>query len=302
MSTTFDLEGILSDAGVENVHVGQREIAAACPMHVQRTGQADTHPSWSINRFTYLHNCFSCGYKGTLTQLLIDLTGAAPEDLELALKEQSILRALAQPTPEEILGPVLPLLTDWSLANILADVPQRLLDLRSLQRAAVDTYEVRWDRSEHRWVLPLRDPAGALMGAQYRQKGSVFTHPVGVEKSRTLFGLCQMCTKDHCVLVESPLDAIRLYGLGIPAVASLGSWVSAEQARLLARNFSVVYVALDNDKAGHEGANVLCPMLRRYGAAPVPWCYDGMGVKDVGDCDDDGLLLKAWDKTTRLGW
>ena len=87
MVMEVDLLGALVEAGIDRLHEGRKEISGACPMHLQRTGHPDIHPSWSINRFTYLHNCLACGYKGTLTSLLVDLTGSAPEDLEIALKQ-----------------------------------------------------------------------------------------------------------------------------------------------------------------------------------------------------------------------
>jgi hypothetical protein len=275
-------------------------------MHTQRTGHPDHHPSWSINRFTYLHNCLACGYKGTLTSLLVDITGAAPEDLEITLKEQSFLRkmqeARADPATVEATANTL---TEWSLANEMVDVPERLLAFRQLRRQAIDAYQVRWNRGTKQWVLPVRSPSGVLMGAQYRQTGSVLTLPAGMEKGTTLFGYSQMCQHDCCALVESPLDAVRLFGLGIPAVSSLGAWVSQDQVRLLARAFSTIYLALDDDTPGRKAASIVSPLLRRQGAAVVAWSYHGLvdeegkKAKDVGDVADDQALLAAWAQTRR---
>jgi hypothetical protein len=155
--------------------------------------------------------------------------------------------------------------------------------------------------------MPIRSPAGALWGAQYRRVGSVMTRPTGIQKSQTLFGLSAISQYDEAVLVESPLDAVRLYGLGIPAVASLGAWVSDDQVQLLARNFGTVYLALDNDKAGRQGASFASQALRRRGAAVIPWSYtgmtdeDGRKAKDPGDAADDEMLWAAWQRTRRMG-
>ena len=90
-----------------------------------------------------------------------------------------------------------------------------------------------------------------------------------MEKSKTLFGYHEVKDGDWAVLVESPLDAVRLFGLGIPAFAALGAWVSREQVTLMARCFSYVILALDNDKAGREateivGADAQASGLRRH--------------------------------------
>ena len=301
----IDVRDMLDAAGVQGLRETPKEIVGRCPGHLERTGHEDSHPSWSVNRDTHVHFCFSCGYRGTLTQLLTDLTGTAPVDLSEELKKQSFLsRIAAREEPEQTLEPVI---SEWAITNILSDVPERLLQLRYLLRSAVDRYQVRWNRDTRQWVLPLRSSRGDLLGAQYRQSGSVLTLPAGLPKSTTLFGYNEVKQNDWAVLVESPLDAVRLFGLGIPAFASLGAWVSKQQAILMARAFSYVIMALDNDKAGNEGAAVLKPMLRKQGCAALDWDYtglvdaDGNPAKDVGDVPDDEALVKAHDRTLRFG-
>lgn len=303
----LDLIQMLTQAGMTGLRDGRKEIHAPCPSPTH----LDRHPSWSINKVTYLHNCFACPYKGTLTSLLVDLTGSAPPDLENTLKTQGFLRQMEQVRrqPEEVLEPVLPYLTDWSLMHVLADVPQILLDGRHLLRDAIDAYQVRWDRDRRVWVLPLRSPFdGSLLGAQLRRVGSVLTQPTGLPKSTTLFGYQVVEPCDICMLVESPLDAVRAFGLGIPALASLGAWVSADQIALMARCFAAVYVALDDDQAGHDGAEIVTQGLQRRGCAAIPFRYEGLldedghKVKDIGDVAEDGALVEAWHKTQRMGF
>jgi DNA primase len=301
----IDLRDMLDAAGVQGLRETKKELVGRCPGHVQRTGHEDRRPSWSVNKSTYLHFCFSCGYKGTLTQLLVDLTGAAPVDLVDELRKQSFLSRIAvREQPEET---VLPVISEWAITNLLGDVPRRLLELRFLLRSAVDRYQVRWNPDTRQWVLPLRDQRGELMGAQYRQQGSVLTLPAGMAKSETLFGYDVVKPYDWAVLVESPLDAVRLFGLGIPAFASLGAWVSRDQATLMARCFSYVILALDNDKAGIEASKIVKPMLKKQGCATIPWLYDGLTdadgapAKDVGDVPSDDALMTAFDRTRNFG-
>lgn len=295
---TIDLAGILQNAGVRNLKDSSKEISGSCPMHAKRLGRTDRHASWSINKYTYLHNCFSCGYKGTLTGLLLDLTGSAPENIEAELARTSFLQKIADRVEQE---PEEPLLTDWSLHNLLLDVPDQLLSRRHLRRHAIDEYEVRWDSNRKCWVLPIRTISGEIIGAQYRQRGSVLTLPKSVEKSKTLFGIFQMKKHDIVALVESPLDAVRLYGLGIPAVASLGAWVSVEQCRLLSRNFGRVVVALDNDIPGRQASETTLKLLRKLGSPAIPFSYRGIAEKDVGDVESDSVITDAWRRTLRMG-
>ena len=298
---SLDLIEMLRAAGVESLRETRKEVVGRCPS----PNHLDRRPSWSISRTTLLHHCFSCGYGGTLQSLLVELTGSAPPDLEDELRRQSFLRRVAaREQPEETLEPII---TEWSLRNLLGDVPQRLLELRRLVRSAIDVYRVRWNPSTRQWVLPLWDARGTLLGAQYRQTGNVLTLPVGLPKSRVVFGYHQVKMRDWAVLVESPLDAVRLFGLGIPAFATLGAWVSQEQVTLMSRMFSYVILALDNDKAGREGTEVVQPMLRRAGCATIQWNYTGLNdakgkpAKDVGDVPSDDALLTAFDRTRRFG-
>lgn len=297
----LDLYDILETAGVTQLRDSGKEVRGACPMHYERTGRMDRHPSWSINKNKLTHNCFSCHYAGSLSQLLTDLGHPPSSNLEQELKQESFLRKMAEVNPTSKVEESSPILTEWSLHNLLGDVPQRLVDLKMLKRFALDHYEVRWDKEYKCWVLPLRDPTGALLGAQYRKKGFVRTDPEGLAKSELMFGYSQVRDYDHVVVTESPLDAVRLYGLGIPAVAALGSWVSDAQARMLSRSYSRVYLALDNDKAGREGSERLFPTIRKLGASPVMWNYTNTDVKDLGDVEDDEEVLAMWNATLSFG-
>lgn len=299
---SLDVSSILIDAGVEILSVGTKEITGRCPMHKERVGKDDRHASWSMNKHTFVHHCFSCGYSGTLSGLLIDVQGYAPDDIETEIRAASFLNTMAKVGRAVLPERVEPPITEWVLANKMADMPQRLLDRRRLARSAVETFGVRWDPDSRVWVLPIRTPEGDLMGAQLRQKGTVINNPTGMEKSVTLFGLdiASRARETQVALVESPLDAIRLHGLGIPAVASFGAWVSPRQIELLARHFHTVVIALDNDPAGQQSVPFVRKGLQRRSTFAPSFSYegltteDGRPAKDPGDVYSDQRLVSAW--------
>jgi DNA primase len=299
--TTIDVEAVLETLGVQVLRETQDgELVAKCPMHRERTGRDDSHPSWSINKETLVHFCFSCHYSGGLTSLYGDLAGDVPENLEKELHEASVLRAVERmDAPQREVVDELPSQEkiDW-LYGEYADVPPRLLDLRSLQPASAALYGLRWDRETKRWVIPIRDEEGALQGFQYRQKGFEDNYPKGLRKSKFLFGMDVMAKYKTVAIVESPLDAVRLHGVGAKAVASFGSWVSNDQAALLSQNFTTVVLALDNDAAGNKGSEVLSRMLK--GVAVIPFRYP-RGVKDPGDVETDEELRQCWVSSLTLG-
>lgn len=295
---TLDVLGILQTLGVQVVREQGDELVALCPGHKARTGHEDAHPSWSINQTTYAHHCFSCGYSGNLSSLYRDMLGEVPEDLEWELTKQSVQSSL-QPKQEvvkELDGPVI---NEWTLKNY-APIPEKLMELRRLKRDALDKYEVRWDKEGKTWVLPIRSSVGTLMGYQFRQKGGFINYPTDLKKSECLFGFPQLADEDIITLVESPLDAVRLYGLGIPALSSFGAHVSAPQALLLARNYRRVVVALDNDAAGHRGAESLLRRFQGQAVVPIKFSYRGLHAKDPGDVEDDDELVAAWNRSVNF--
>ena len=304
---SLDITSLLEQAGVRQIREGQKEVTALCPMHKERVGKEDSHASWSINRHTFVHHCFSCGYSGTLVSLLVDLQGYAPEDIQTEIAKSSFLRTMEKITKRDEEPEERPP-TEWELSNILTPVPDRLLTLRQLQRNAVDVYGIRWDPERKSWVLPIRHPDGTLMGVQYRQKGVVLNAPKGMNKAITLFGYNEMMLRSDVwvTLVESPLDAVRLYGLGIPALASFGAWVSDEQVTLLCRNFRRIMLAMDNDKVGRQATDMLRMQFRKRNQPHAVFRYDGLttadgGIaKDLGDVALDEDILTAYQRSKEV--
>lgn len=94
-----------------------------------------------------------------------------------------------------------------------------------------------------------------------------------------------------CVLLEGPLDAARTGPGGIPLI---GSSISAENAAKIADNFHLVFLALDDDRAGREasekvtkmllGTKSRAPLLRVVMPLPLPQ------GKDVGDLSEEEYL------------
>lgn len=291
--TMIDVESILYALGFENLRIGDREITALCPMHEQRLGRPDTHASWSINKNTGLHICFSCGWSGGIHTLYGDLGHEVPENLETEMLKASAAKILQK--SERLEEDTEPFFLD---PQDLVPVPQRMLDVRRLQAASVETYRVRWSKSRRSWAMPLFNPqTGVLMGYQFRQKGSEMNYPTGLVKGSTLFGILEMGESRSVALVESPLDAVRLHGVGVPAVSSFGAWVTKQQIALLSNRFTYVVLALDDDKTGRESAMNVRILLDRAGVPSIPFRYGNSGHKDPGDFVDDDDLRLAWERT-----
>ena len=82
-------------------------------------------------------------------------------------------------------------------------------------------------------------------------------------KKDLLYGFHRSARRDlpALVLVEGPWAVMRLAQLGLPAVALLGTQLSATQHRLL-RAFPQITLMLDGDQAGRAATERLFHLLR----------------------------------------
>lgn len=289
--------------GIE-VDVRAEEANGLCPMHAEITGKEDHNPSWWINLQTGQHICFSCGYKGGLLSLICDLnefyetnwggtkeysypqakdwlarvTDVDPAEMVRQLKNMTgYVRQNTAPLP-------------MSAARLAVyDAPSdKALMLRGVTSEACEKYEVKWDSKNNRWILPLRDAQqGTLLGWQEKGEGDRYfrNRPAGIEKSKTLFGL-QNQQEEQVVVVESPLDAVRLASVGVAgAVATCGAIVSKEQIKLL-RTSQKIICAFDNpkiDAAGKKASQEMRQAALKYGLNLFFFNYADSGKKDPGD-------------------
>ena len=265
------------------------EVNGLCPMHKKRTGKEDHSPSWWINSESGAHICFSCGYKGNIFTLVADIKGISYFDAQDYIGESvevpldALMRRIKDlpqyVQPEETIA-----MSEARLA-VYIDPPDIELKKRFLTRDAVKIHGVLWDKNNNAWILPIRDPEnGMLLGWQEKgARGRFFRNqPAGVKKSRTVFGVQILSSTEPLIVVESPLDSVRLTGLGHNSVSTFGAIMSEEQAKILRRSPKII-AAFDNDKAGHTANEQIRVLARKYGMDLYYFNYSGIDVKDVGD-------------------
>jgi len=289
MSTTHhstDILNILESIGVDVTKAGDREITGRCPVHARVTGHEDRSPSWSINSKTGLWLCFSCGAKGTLSSLIAELSGDNSASAQHFLIQSSYNRLLTRSEPSDKDTQIIQLNDYYGFGR----VSDRLCASRNLNPDITWMHGVRWDPSDKAWIVPIVAPTGNLIGWQAKKYGWVRNRPNGVEKATTLFGV-ERFRSSVAVLVESPLDVVRLSGTTVPAqgLASFGAHVSDAQCVLLTHLCDTVIVAMDNDAAGMEANKRLYAALHpRHGVRW--WNYAGTSAKDIGDMSDADIV------------
>lgn len=261
------------------------EAWALCPMHEQRTGKQDHNPSWSINIVSGKFLCFSCQYKGALPRLVRDLRGFTEEQAaEWIGSEEIDPAALQRKVKSARPRRVVPVRAKVDEATFLSKPYPTDEQLASRHLAArwAEEYTLRYDNG---WLIPIRDADGVLQGWQQKMPDRVRNYPVGVKKSRHLFGLWELpSVLGPVVVVESPLDAVLCAQSGHPAVALYGAFPSEDQITLML-SFPEVILALDNDEVGRASQQKLADTLVSLGTLVKTVIYPD-GVKDFGDAPD----------------
>jgi DNA primase len=155
-------------------------------------------------------------------------------------------------------------------------VPQRDLVAAGLVRRS-KTGKL-FDHFRNRLVFPIHNPSGRLVGFGGRTLGddkAKYVNTAETErfhKSELLYGLFQ-ARRDirdghRAVLVEGYFDVIGAAAAGVGgAVATMGTALTPEQSKLLARYAEEVVVAYDGDDAGERAHQRALPILLGVGMA-----------------------------------
>lgn len=275
----------LERLGIEVINTRGDEVLGHCPAHLERTGKEDNNPSWYINADSGVHNCFSCGYKGNLYSLIayvqgIDYDKAKDWADSVEGMTARFNRITAKDKAKEVFEPVR--ITE-SMLSAFSTPPDYALQARGLATSAVKTYDLRWDEKNKNWIIPVRDPlTDKLIG--WQEKGYDHRYfnnkPAGMKKGESLFGYSEVVT-NWVIVVESPLDVVRLASLGYTGVATFGTSVSSMQFNLI-RGFDKIIFAMDNDTAGRAASSDMLKRCEDMGVEAWFFNYGTSDVKDVG--------------------
>jgi hypothetical protein len=179
---------------------------------------------------------------------------------------------------------------DWTDYARFAPVPDKMLELRNLDKTTAHRYGIRWDTHNNSWITPIVSSMGALMGWQAKKQGWFRNHPEGVKRGTTLFGI-ERVEYSTGLLVESPLDVVRFHSVvptGVSAVASFGASVTNDQINLLVDRFDHLILAMDNDETGQLATDRLRSLLPSFRRGLFFWRYPDT-AKDIGDLSDQEI-------------
>ena len=188
------------------------------------------------------------------------------------------------------------------LPALRARVPQSDLEAAGLvgrSERSGDPY----DRFRHRLMFPIHNAAGRLVGFGGRALGDDKAKYVNTtetdrfHKGFLLYGLHlakrEIRESGRAILCEGYFDVIGTVACGLEgAVAGMGTALTPEQTKLLARYTEEVVVAYDGDNAGENAFRRALPLL----------LAERLGVRRArfpGSHDPDSLRLEAGEETVR---
>ena len=133
-----------------------------------------------------------------------------------------------------------------------------------------------YDRFRHRLMFPIATPSGRLVGFGGRTLGDDRAKYLNTSetdyfhKGSLLYGFHQakrsIRATGRALLVEGYFDVLGAAAAGIDwAVAGMGTALTAEQAKLLARYADEVILAYDGDEAGEKACRKSLPLLLAAG-------------------------------------
>ena len=150
-----------------------------------------------------------------------------------------------------------------------------------------------YDLFRNRLMFPVIDVKGEVIGFSGRILGDgepkYLNSPdtIVFNKSRNLFALnlAKKTKAGMLILAEGNIDVVSLHQAGFDcAVASLGTSLTADQARLMSRYADKAVIAYDSDEAGLRAALRAIPLLEKTGM--------GIKVVNMGDSKDPDEFLR----------
>lgn len=143
----------------------------------------------------------------------------------------------------------------------------------------------KYDMFRGRVIFPILNPQGRVLGFGGRIMGDgnpkyLNTSDTPVFNKRNGLYALNFAKKEHglkrLILVEGYMDTVALLKYGIPgAVATLGTALTEEQARLMKRYVSEVWVSYDGDSAGQKAALRALDILEEAGLNARVIAYPG---------------------------
>lgn len=254
-------------------------IMFLCPFH-----DDGDHPACGIERhYPYRFNCFGCGVKGSLEQLVSHAIGFPDKRLGMQfVMKNYLVVASRQRDPIDIES----ILDDDNEKDRFRSLPEEEVATftrkrhpyiydRGFSERTINKYEIGFDEEAQAITVPIRTSTGLVRFIKRRFVArKSFLNEQGIKKKDIIYGLYYLIKAQKPIteiyLNESETDTMSCYEACLPAVAILGRVLFIEQIRELVRaGIKRVNLFFDNDKAGVECTIKAYELISQHSAIRV---------------------------------
>lgn len=167
------------------------------------------------------------------------------------------------------------------------------LENRGIAEDVQKMFRIGYDRKNKAVVMPWSDADGNIVNIKFRSvMDKRFWYSNGQSVKRHLYSLNHIKASQFPAVwvVESEIDCLRLWTLGIPAVALGTAHVSKEQKHLILNScIEQIVIATDNDNAGRQCADQLTENF--VGSLDVKiFVFPREDAKDISDLKNSEIL------------
>ena len=266
-------------------------IKVTCPRH---SDGRESNPSCGVyvgedGRFSYgLYHCFTCGATGPFERFMAECMGCSEDYARRWLTANYGVRGDGPGLDlEEItLGPSPK--GEAFLDESILDGYQHwhpYMSKRRLSRKVCEEFKVRYDPRSECLVFPVWDDRGRLLMLTRRSvRNKTFIIDKGKEKPVYLMNYVKSRGIKEVTVCESQINALTLWGYGIPAVATFGCSVTKRQMSVFDRSgVSHIYLCYDGDEAGRDGTERFLRMVGGGILTDVIVMDPGKDVNDISE-------------------
>lgn len=285
--TRDQVKRVIVGAGITVENEVDSDYIIFCPFH-----NNSRTPAGEIHKSNGLFFCFSCQKTANLVELVMHMSSRTyfeaarfiNSKAEISNISNDIQKSLSdKPDFVQFDELLIRRLNNQALESPRA---MRYFNGRLIANESVARFSLGFSEKQDMVTIPVHSPDGMVIGFIGRSiEGKEFKNTPGLPKSKALFNLHRVKNSDRVYVVESSFDVIRLYQVGLPAVATMGANVSGAQIDLLRRFFNNIIVIADNDEAG---SNMKTRVIEKLGSRVSVVNIDSK-YKDIGDMEDDEI-------------
>lgn len=236
--------------------------------------------------------CYSCGMCGSVQELFTKLADTIPSDkhLRLADKWRDSMWEVRWKLREKPSNTELVELDEQILSAFPTLEDYSYLHGRGISNESIKFFDIRWDSRSKMVVFPVRNFRKRLVGFVGRSVVEKSHRKYFFESSLVLGGEDKL-KYERIVVVEGFMDVLKCWPwaneLGLDVVCCWTATLSRHQIKTLAKLDKFVYLMLDQDAAGNNGA---AKFGKEYPGLCTRLQWDFLNSKgevaDVGDMNE----------------